>query len=71
MPCSNQEVWIKGGAGGLILATDIADVSKRGHITTYPSDIKTVAIAIPTADGEVPAHTLLHDGPCEGDELNV
>lgn len=73
LPCNttSQEAWIKGGANGLILATDTAEVSKKGHITTYPSDLTTIGITIPLQDGKVPGHTVLHSGQCRGWELAV
>lgn len=73
LPCNktSQEAWIKGGANGLILAADTAQVSKKGHITTYPSDFTTIGITIPLEDGKVPGHTVLHSGQCRGWELAV
>ncbi|KAL8665070.1 MAG: hypothetical protein Q9168_007779 [Polycauliona sp. 1 TL-2023] len=62
-------VTIKGGRDGMIIAADTAAVSKQGHDTKYPSGKQTTAIQIPTADGKVPAHTVLHAGPCGKKEL--
>ncbi|KAI4201283.1 MAG: hypothetical protein LQ350_003320 [Teloschistes chrysophthalmus] len=64
VPGSDEKAFIKGGKYGLIFAADTASVSKKGHATQYPSDQETTAFQIPTADGEIPPHTVLHPGPC-------
>lgn len=69
LPDSTQEAWIRGGKNGLVISADIAAISKDGHITEYPSNEETVALVIPTLGGEVPGHSVLHDGPCLGDEM--
>ena len=61
---STTSAWIQGGKYGLIVAVDTADVSRYGHITTYPSDSNTVSLQIPFAEGIAPEHTVIHDGPC-------
>jgi len=53
----------------LIVAADTADVSKFGHITTYPSDADTITLQIPFAGGKVPDHTVVHEGPCTWDDM--
>lgn len=60
---------MEGGKNGAILALDTADVSALGHYTTYPSKERTVAMEIPLGEGEVPGHRVLHNGPCQGEEL--
>ncbi|KAL8723925.1 MAG: hypothetical protein Q9181_007078 [Wetmoreana brouardii] len=65
VPESGQSASIKGGKDGLIIAADTADVSRKGHDTYYPSGEETIGIQIPTADGDVPAHTVLYSGPCK------
>ncbi|KAL8728278.1 MAG: hypothetical protein Q9166_005519 [cf. Caloplaca sp. 2 TL-2023] len=65
VPGSGESAMIKGGKDGLIIAADTADVSKKGHDTRYPTAEQTNAIQIPTADGKVPAHTVLYSGPCK------
>lgn len=65
----NTSVWVQGGKYGLIIAADTANVSRYGHITTYPSDADTVAVQIPFADGAAPGHIALHDGPCVWEDL--
>lgn len=69
LPNSTDEAWIQGGRYGTIIAVDTAAVSKFGHITTYPSDADTVALAIPFENGVFPKHTVLHSGPCTFPEL--
>ncbi|KAL1848874.1 hypothetical protein Daus18300_013486 [Diaporthe australafricana] len=56
--------YVLGGEFGLIFAADTADVSGVGHSTSYPGNTETVAVQVPTLDGEIPAHSILHDGPC-------
>ena len=70
LPNSRDEFWINGGKNGLIFAADTAAVSKLGHITRYPGREQTTAIALPTAGGKIPAHRLLHQGPCSRDEVD-
>lgn len=72
LPCSSATAVVKGGKYGLIFAADTAAVSKLGHYTKYPSESEqTVGIAFPTADGKVPSHTVLHQGQCTEEEMNV
>ncbi|KAK7754565.1 hypothetical protein SLS62_003347 [Diatrype stigma] len=59
---------VAGGQFGLIFAADTADLSKKGHRTQYLGITETVALQIPTADGKVPEHSLLHMGPCGANE---
>ncbi|KAF2020470.1 hypothetical protein BU24DRAFT_487088 [Aaosphaeria arxii CBS 175.79] len=59
----STDAFVVGGVGGLLFATD---TTGTGHITRYPSDQETVAIAAPFADGIVPEHIVLNDGPCAG-----
>ncbi|KXG50934.1 uncharacterized protein PGRI_065060 [Penicillium griseofulvum] len=70
LPDSTTEAWIEGGRNGVILALDTADVSALGHFTTYPSRDRTTSVVIPLEKG-VPSHRVLHDGPCQGEELLV
>lgn len=63
------EAWIQGGKYGLIIAADTHDVSKHGHITTYPGDSDTVVLQIPFKAGSVPKHTVLYRGPCRWNEM--
>lgn len=70
LPNSTETATIPGGRNGLILAVDTKNVSTLGHITMYPSKKETVAIQIPTKDNEIPAHMVLHVGPCRRDEMD-
>lgn len=63
------EAWVQGGKFGLIIAADTPDVSKYGHISTYPTDSDTVALQIPFKAGYIPEHTVLYPGPCQWSEL--
>lgn len=58
-----------GGANGLFFAADTAAVSQFGHVTEFIEE--TILLQIPTADGIVPPHTILHPGACKGNELVV
>ena len=63
VPSSPISAYIFGGTwNSLIIATDTAAVSTTGHSTLYDAD--TIILEIPTAGGVVPAHTILHEGPC-------
>jgi hypothetical protein len=42
------------------------DTQGLGHLTTYPSDQETVAIAVPFKDGVVPEYEVVREGACEG-----
>ncbi|KAI0031127.1 hypothetical protein K488DRAFT_87129 [Vararia minispora EC-137] len=75
LPISNKtayatEAWVAGGAYGTILATDVAEFSKAGHLTSYPSGEETRVLQIPIEGGEIPAHTVVDaTGPCLHAEL--
>ena len=69
LPNAKGQARIEGGENGLIIAADTADISTNGHNTTYPGNTDTIALQIPFADGKAPAHTVLHEGPCECNEM--
>ncbi|KAJ5123668.1 hypothetical protein N7448_009765 [Penicillium atrosanguineum] len=71
LPNSTAEAWVAGGKNGAILALDTADVSAFGHYTTYPSKEQTITLEIPLGNEGIPAHTVLHGGPCKGEELSA
>lgn len=52
------------GEYGLIFAADTAGASILGHRTQYLGTTETISIAMPTEDGLIPPHILLHYGPC-------
>ncbi|RYP08957.1 hypothetical protein DL764_001568 [Monosporascus ibericus] len=60
---------VSGDEFGLIFAADVTEVSGKGHRTQYPGITETIALVMPTADGQVPAHSLLHMGPCSAEEV--
>lgn len=65
LPANNaSEAYVQGGEYGVIFAADTADVSTQGHRTQYPGTTETVALEMPTEDGEIPAHEVLHSGAC-------
>ncbi|KAI1748168.1 hypothetical protein F4782DRAFT_518425 [Xylaria castorea] len=64
-----SSVFVAGGQFGLIFAADTTDVSKEGHRTQYPGITETIALQIPTSNGQVPKHDLVHDGPCSISEI--
>lgn len=71
LPDDNEtSAYVSGGEFGLIFAADTAAVSEKGHRTRYPGITETIALQIPTADGEVPKHDVLHAGPCVTSEIN-
>jgi hypothetical protein len=60
-PFNNEELWIREGAKGLIVAADVKGI---GHFTEYPGSKETVALQVPFKDGIVPNHSVLGRGPC-------
>ncbi|MCJ1307873.1 hypothetical protein MMC25_001521 [Agyrium rufum] len=69
LPSSSDEAFFFGGKYGLMLATDTADVSPEGHFTDTGNG-EVTGLEIPTADGLVPGHHVLHGGPCVKNDLN-
>ncbi|KAI0597314.1 hypothetical protein F4775DRAFT_560716 [Biscogniauxia sp. FL1348] len=69
VPDDSTEAFVKGGDFGLIFAADTADVSRRGHKTAFPGNAETMGLQIPTRNGEIPAHSVVHAGPCEESEM--
>ncbi|PGG95819.1 hypothetical protein AJ79_09856 [Helicocarpus griseus UAMH5409] len=64
LPHSREEVWVRGGARGMIVAADTAEVAGEGHRTEYPGDEVTVAVQMPFRDGVVPVHEVVGEGAC-------
>ncbi|RYP41486.1 hypothetical protein DL767_000991 [Monosporascus sp. MG133] len=60
---------ISGGEFGLIFAAGVAEVGGKGHRTQYPGITETMALVVPAVDGQAPAHSLLHMGPCSAEEV--
>ncbi|KAI2630909.1 hypothetical protein GGR54DRAFT_176218 [Hypoxylon sp. NC1633] len=67
---NSTSAYVTGGQFGLLFVADTADVSQKGHRTQYPGITETVALQIPTCDGRIPEHTVLHMGPCNVDEIS-
>ena len=65
---STTSAYVEGGQLGLIFAADTSDVSGSGHNTSYPGVTETIALQIPTQDGEIPSHSVLHAGPCTAND---
>jgi hypothetical protein len=61
---SVSDVWVESGRYSLIIAADIPSRSQYGHFAEFPGDTITVLVQVPTANGEIPDHDLLHMGPC-------
>lgn len=66
---STSEAWIIGGRYGLVFAGDTN--TTNGHSYTFPSGDDTVILNMPTANGQVPAHQVLHAGQCLPSELDA
>ncbi|KAE9373098.1 hypothetical protein N431DRAFT_465401 [Stipitochalara longipes BDJ] len=67
-PFNNEELWIREGAQGLIVANDVKGV---GHFTEYPGEKESVALQVPFKDGIVPEHEVVGRGACPlADENN-
>ncbi|KAH9892960.1 hypothetical protein F4778DRAFT_749022 [Xylariomycetidae sp. FL2044] len=62
--------YVVGGEFGLIFAGDTAAVSTVGHHTQYPGVTETIALQIPTTNGEIPSHCVLHMGSCTAEEVS-
>ncbi|PVI04042.1 hypothetical protein DM02DRAFT_640256 [Periconia macrospinosa] len=65
LPHNDTEAWVVGGVGGLLFAVD---TTGTGHRTQYPSDQETIAFTAPFAEGKIPDHKVLFDGPCSGEQ---
>ena len=67
LPDGEDELWIRPGVDGMIIA---ADTVGDGHYTNYPADMPSVALQIPFANGVLPGHDVIHNGPCEALEYD-
>ncbi|KAF3059424.1 hypothetical protein GL218_04546 [Daldinia childiae] len=65
----DTSAFINGGQFSLVFAADTAAVSRKGHRTQYPGITESIALQIPTSDGKVPEHNVLHMGPCNFNEV--
>lgn len=71
VPQSEHTAHIHGGQNGLIFVADTAGVSLEGHLTRYPGDEETTVFQIPTANGLIPPHRVLHKGACTEHGVSV
>ncbi|RYP67133.1 hypothetical protein DL769_005838 [Monosporascus sp. CRB-8-3] len=55
--------------GEMLFVADTANVSRQGHRSQYPGVTETAILQIPTRRGEIPSHTVLHQGPCNASEV--
>ncbi|KAI1409935.1 hypothetical protein F5Y13DRAFT_86930 [Hypoxylon sp. FL1857] len=65
----NTAALVSGGQFGLIFVADTANVGRQGHRAQCPGTTETVALQIPTHDGKVPGHNVLHMGPCIASDI--
>ncbi|OAP60600.1 hypothetical protein AYL99_05602 [Fonsecaea erecta] len=65
-----ETITITPGSPQQILVAADTDPRARGHLTFYPGDGETVALQIPFSRdaAEGPAHAVVHEGACRGDE---
>ena len=63
-----QELWLLGGKGGLLFATD---TTGEGHVTTYPGYEVTVGVLAPFEGGVVPEYEIVKEGGCMGAQTFV
>jgi hypothetical protein len=66
LPYSDDYAEVKPNKNGVVIATD---VTGTGHRTNFPSDKWTESIELPLPFGELPEHTVLHEGVCVEDEV--
>lgn len=66
MPNNTGTAYVRGGQNGIIIA---ADTVGTGHYASYPTNDETVTLFIPFEGGAYPAHTVVAEGPCVGNQL--
>ncbi|KAK2759396.1 hypothetical protein FQN54_002874 [Arachnomyces sp. PD_36] len=66
---NSTSAFVTPGNSGLIFAADTPDVSSDGHTSRYLGNTESVYLQIPTLDGMIPEHDILHMGPCDTEEL--
>jgi len=64
LPAHLNDVWISGGRQGMLIAADLKEVAAQGHVTTFPSQERTLIAQFPVAGNKAPHHRVLHVGPC-------
>lgn len=71
IPNSSQQVTVPGGKYGLIIAVDTAHVSKTGHVSSIIGKEELTALMMPTANGKIPPHKVIHGRACEKRDLEL
>jgi hypothetical protein len=69
LPNSKDETYIQPGPLSTLLVIDERNVSIAGHITEFPGSETTLIAQFPVVGNQVPAHTVLHSGPCGLDDV--
>jgi hypothetical protein len=69
LPNSKDETYIQPGPLSTLLVIDERNISIAGHITEFPGSETTLIAQFPVAGNQVPAHTVLHSGPCDLDDV--
>ena len=68
IPKTKQQARLDGGKYGLLIAIDTTERSQDGHISsTGPEEL--TALQIPTENGRIPSHKVLHQDQCQPSEL--
>ncbi|KAI1135185.1 hypothetical protein F5Y05DRAFT_395871 [Hypoxylon sp. FL0543] len=70
LPDDNTTVYIHPGESSVIYAADTSDVSSEGHGAEFLGNTESVFLQIPSKDSQIPAHSVLHSGPCKTTELS-
>ena len=71
IPNSPQQATVDGGKYGLIIVVDTANVSKVGHASNTIGNQELTTMIIPTANGKIPPHKVIHSGACEKSDLQL
>lgn len=66
LPNNTGAAYVTGGSNGIIIAVDTVGT---GHYTSYPSNSETIGFFTPFKDGAYPAHSVIAEGPCFGNQL--
>jgi hypothetical protein len=53
----------------MLIAADLKEVAAQGHVTVFPGRERTLIAEFPVVDNKVPEHSVLHVGPCMGEDL--
>jgi hypothetical protein len=64
LPDNSANITVTPGEDAILFVADTDDVSTGGHRSQYLGASESVLLQIPTLDGGIPGHTVLHTGPC-------